>query len=72
MASGPKYAPGPGAYASPGLIGKEAPSKSMSPKLDDPYFEKNARSVPGAGCYNPNVNVMMKTAPVFGFGTSTR
>ena len=54
------------------MIGKEAPAKSMSPKLDDPYFDKNARSVPGAGAYAPNVNVMMKTAPVFGFGTSTR
>lgn len=44
----------------------------MSPKLDDPYFEKNAKSVPGAGAYAPNFNAMGKTAPVFGFGTSTR
>jgi hypothetical protein len=44
----------------------------MSPKLPDPYFEKNARSVPGAGNYNPNHNTMNKTAPNYGFGTSTR
>lgn len=38
----------------------------------DPYFEKNARSVPGAGCYDPKPQTMNKTAPSFGFGTSTR
>ena len=44
----------------------------MSPVLPDPYTEKNNRSIPGAGNYNPNINVMLKTAPNFGFGTSTR
>jgi hypothetical protein len=43
----------------------------MSPKLKDPYTEKNNKLVPGAGTYNIT-NAMMKTAPQFGFGSSTR
>lgn len=66
-----RYAPGPGAYAIPGVIGKDGPTKSMSPKLKDPYTEKNNRLVPGPGNYTIS-NAMMRTAPQFGFGTSTR
>jgi hypothetical protein len=67
-----KTRPGPGTYAVQGLIGREGPRKSMSPKLKDPYIEKNNRLVPGPGNYNANHQVFMKTAPNFGFGSSTR
>ena len=43
----------------------------MSPKLKDPYVEKNNRLVPGPGNYTIS-NAMMRTAPQFGFGSSTR
>lgn len=44
----------------------------MSPKLKDPYTEKNNKLVPGPGNYNANHHVFMKTAPNFGFGSSIR
>lgn len=43
----------------------------MGARWADPFFEKNAKSVPGAGAYSLN-NSLLKAAPQYKFGTSNR
>ena len=44
-------APGPGAYALKGVIGREGPASTMHSKIENGSFGK-AKNVPGPGQYD--------------------
>lgn len=64
--------PGVGSYnPSPEKTQKKLPSYSMKAKLGSILVDEKNASNPGAGTYELNMNTK-KTAPKFGFGSSTR
>ena len=70
VAKGGRFAtPAPGDYATKELMGKEGVSVTMGTLIHDKTKEKKDRQVPGPGHYN-QVELMSKTAPNWGFGTS--
>jgi len=69
--------PGPGAYPSVTLIGKDFRSrgKSLSFRQPNPYEKETPAYNPGPGAYNSPAckdNVMLKFNPSWGMGSSTR
>lgn len=53
------------------MTGKDGPSLTMSPLYHDKFKEKRDKLVPGPGTYEFQTKAM-KTAPIYGFGTSQR
>lgn len=53
------------------MIGFDGPTLTMSPKLRSNFKEKKDKLVPGPGQYESTLK-LMKTAPIFGMGTSKR
>lgn len=69
--SGRFSVPAPGSYNAKEMIGKDGPSVTMSPLYHDKFKERNDKLVPGPGSYDFKT-MAMRTAPIYGFGTSQR
>lgn len=63
--------PAPGTYNAKEITGKDGPSLTMSPLYHDKFKEKRDKLVPGPGQYEFHTKAM-KTAPIYGFGSSVR
>ena len=63
----PKDIPGPGEYALPSLI-SEGPGFKMGVRVNT----KKASEVPGPGQYEPSIDLLRKSMPKFGMGSSPR
>lgn len=67
-----KKNPGPGEYSLPDIIGKDGPSKSISPSKRFIPEIWDSVSLPGPGNYNPDASIILKKEPSFKLSTSKR
>lgn len=67
-----QFIPGPGQYDHSNVIGKDGPHKTISAKYSANLVEKELRSKPGPGTYEPNMSATLKASPNLRIGSSLR